>query len=236
MQLLVTRPEPDGSALAEKLTAMGYMPFLSPVMEMKIQGPKELDFEGVQGLLLTSINGLRAYTEISARRDLPVFAVGARSAGGARDAGFKAVFSAEGDVESLADLVIDKVASDAGTLMHIGGARLAGDLQGLLEKRGFSYRREILYEMRDASHLQKKAEKALTGEQLDGVLLFSPQTARIFKDIIERDGHKAHVKTMVAYCLSSNVKEALTGLDFKKLEVAKQPTEKHLLDLIKKAG
>ncbi|MCG8494338.1 MAG: uroporphyrinogen-III synthase [Sneathiellales bacterium] len=232
----MTRPEPDGSALSEKLNALGHMPFLSPVMEMKRLPLKEPDLEDMQALLLTSINALRIFCELTERRDLPLFAVGARSAEGAREVGFNRVYSADGDVDSLAELVMEKADPEAGSLLHIGGARLAGDLRGLLENAGFSYNREILYEMIAASQLQKKAEKALTSEELDGVLLFSPQTARIFKDIIERSGHKAHVKTMVAYCLSRNVKDALRGLDFKKIEVAKQPTEDHLLDLIEKAG
>ena len=146
MRVLVTRPGEDGTALAEILGARGIETVIEPLLTIKqIEGPA-LDLDTVQAILLTSANGVRAFARRTDQRDIPIFAVGDATATTARSSGFGQVHSAAGNVETLAELVKEMLKPEEGSLLHIAGSSVAGDLIGLIEAAGFKCAREILYE------------------------------------------------------------------------------------------
>ncbi|WP_415234905.1 uroporphyrinogen-III synthase [Sneathiella sp.] len=234
MKLLITRPREAGDQLEDKLKALGFEAVRSPLLTINFLKPKKLALDGVQALLVTSINGVKGFTLFSKNRDLPVYAVGERTATEAKKAGFPLVFSANGDVDGLASLIKEKVDPAKGPLLHVGGVRLAGDLKGMLTEVGFRYRREILYQADEIKTISPEAVSALEEGSLDGVLLFSPQTAIIFAKNIEQAGLTAHLKTVTAWCLSKNVADQLTTLPFKGCQIAVQPTETALIEAIER--
>ncbi|MEK9723834.1 MAG: uroporphyrinogen-III synthase, partial [Rhodospirillaceae bacterium] len=88
MHLLLTRPRSDSEALAATLAARGVATTVAPLLDIAIPDGPPLDLTGVQGLLMTSANGVRAFAAREARRDLLVFAVGEATGAEARAAGF----------------------------------------------------------------------------------------------------------------------------------------------------
>jgi len=229
VKLLVTRPDNVAADLGRRLEERGHDVLYAPLLSIVYREEIHLDFEGVQALIVTSANGVRALEKGTTRRNLPVYAVGNRSAVLAQEAGFDTVFSAGGDVEDLASLICSKVDPRGGILLHAGGARLAGDLKGMLEEAGFSYQREILYEAVDVQELPPATLRALEQEELDGILLFSPHTAGIFSKHIEQAGLNTHLRKVTAWCLSASVADKLTELPFASRHVADEPTEDSLL-------
>jgi len=133
MRVLITRPSEDAVPLAETLRAAGVESVTEPLLDIVYLDEARPDLTGVQGLLITSANGIRAFARISDNRDVKVFAVGDASARTARGLGFSSVESASGDVAALARLVSEQADPAAGALLHVAGTRLAGDLAGLLE-------------------------------------------------------------------------------------------------------
>src|SRR5579863_2146442 len=105
MRILVTRPWEDGREIAARLAERGHQALLAPLLEPRfLQGPllEEGELDGVQAVLATSANGIRALNRRSARRDIPIFAVGPQTADEARKSGFSNVRSADGDAKTLA--------------------------------------------------------------------------------------------------------------------------------------
>src|SRR4051812_10637191 len=102
MRILVTRPQEDGEETTALLAQMGHQALLAPLLFTHFLECPAPDLSGVQAMLATSANGVRAFTRLSPRRDLPLFAVGPQTALVARDAGFAHVEDADGDVEDLA--------------------------------------------------------------------------------------------------------------------------------------
>ena len=101
--------------------------------------------EGVQGLLFTSANGVRAFCEASARRDLTAWCVGPATLKAAQLAGFTTCEHGDGNSEDLADLVIAKARADAGKLIHVANAAAAGQLAQRLGGAGFGVEFAPLY-------------------------------------------------------------------------------------------
>jgi uroporphyrinogen-III synthase len=229
MKLLVTRPAADSAALAALLETRGHSVVIDPMLEVRpVEGtPPALD--GVTGLLFTSTNGVRAFAAVSGRRDLAVFAVGDRTAEAARQAGFAVVESADGDVEALARLVQAKRMPKDGALLHVSGTVRAGNLAETLGAAGYSVRHAALYEAVAATALGEASRASIADGSLDGVLLFSPRTAKQFVDLIEAAGLAGAAARLQAWCLSRAVADALAPLPLAALHVAETPTQASLL-------
>jgi uroporphyrinogen-III synthase len=228
MRLLVTRPGEDAAALIALLEVRGHQPVAAPVMAIRPIPGATVDLKGVQALLVTSRNGVRALTAATDARALPVLAVGAGSAAAARAAGFAAVASAEGDVAALARLVKQRLRPEAGLLLHACGSVQAGDLAGMLAAAGYGLRRAVLYEARPLARLSAEAEAFLRGKTRGGVLFYSPRTVQLFGALAE--GFPLTAQT--AYCLSEAVAETARRLGFGGIAVAARPEQEALLSLI----
>ncbi|MGB0670075.1 MAG: uroporphyrinogen-III synthase [Rhodospirillales bacterium] len=229
---MLTRPAADSTLLARHLADRGHRCLIDALLDIRNQPGPALNLDGVQGLLVTSANGIRAFALRNAVRDLPVKAVGAASAEAARLLGFNDVASAEGDVESLAGLVAGTCDPAAGRWLHPAGSKLAGDLGGRLERAGFGYEKATLYEAVTADALKPETRQALNDGNLDGVLLYSPRTARTFAELVVKAGLDAAARNLSAFCLSAAVAERLTPLGLSRCRIARRPDEAALFDLL----
>lgn len=236
--ILVTRPAEDAEPLVRSLAARGYHAILEPMLTMRwLDGP-EPDLVGVQAILFTSANGVRAYARRTTRRGHPVYAVGDATADAARSAGFAHVESAGGDVYALAALVGARCVPEAGLLLHVAGTVVAGDLAGTLGAAGFTVRRDALYEAVAAASLGADSVRALSEGGVGGALFFSPRTARSFVRLLAEAGLDDHLRTVEALCLSPAVAEAARTLDgsrvmpWKDVRAAARPEQEALLALL----
>lgn len=232
MRLLITRPEPDGGALADILAARGIETLRAPLLAIEQVADAALDLEGVTALLVTSANGVRAFAARCPDRSLRLYAVGDASARAAREAGFGEVESAAGDVDALARLVIGRAGPGDGVFLHVAGSRVAGDLGGLLAGAGLRYRRAPLYRARLVETLPAAAASALDAGTLDGALFHSPRTARHFAALVTGAGRQAACLRLTAFCLSQAVAQALAGLAWQRVSVAKRPDQDSLVQLL----
>jgi uroporphyrinogen-III synthase len=251
MRLLVTRPREDAARFVAALEAAGHTAVTAPLLEIEIR-QEPPDLHGVQALLFTSANGVRAFVANAAvadtavadtavadtaRRELPVFAVGERTAAEAGDAGFADVRAAAGDVEALAALVRAELRPQGGALLHVAGSSVAGDLAGALAQQGFEVRRAVLYDARPVASLPEAAVAALrtggpgadSGGGVGGVGFFSPRTARSFVRLVRAAGLSHTTEGLTAFCLSPTVAEAARALTWRDVRVAENPTQEALL-------
>ncbi len=229
LHVLVTRPRPDAADLTAELERRGHTVLQQPLLEIEIDAAAPLGLDGVQALVFTSANGVRAFVARSGRRDLPVFAVGDATAGEARAQGFVAVESAGGNVDDLAMLIRRKARPDAGTLFHAAGSAVAGDLSGLLASDGFTVRREQLYTARTVTVIEPPVRSALTDGTLDAVVLFSPRSATAFVNLVQTAGIAGACGELTAVCLSEAVAAALSPVQWRNVAVAARPNQESLL-------
>ncbi len=241
---LVTRPLEDAGPLVAALRRGGIACMVEPMLRMVPLPAPAIDLDGVQGLVVTSANGARAFAAACRRRDLPVYAVGEASAA-ARELGFSPVESAGGDVAALADLVARHAAAGAGALFHPAGRVSAGDLAGRLAALGFTLRRSRLYEARPVVAFGAPLRAALAalregGEaappapaaRLRWVLFFSPRTAATCVSLSETAGLAGACRRLMALCLSRNVAAAASAIEWRAVAVAARPEQEALLALL----
>ena len=245
MKILVTRPEPDAARLGERLRALGHDPVVEPLMSADYIDPAtgpsgtvtnvlEEAFKDVQAIAFTSANGVRALARCYTGRHLPVFAVGEATAAAARQEGFDPVHVAAGDVDHLAADITARLDPKAGSIAHLAGTAVAGDLQGDRAARGVQVDRHVLYTMTASASLSQDVIAQITEASLDAVLIFSPRTGRILADLIVKAGLQDASKAMTCYCLSANVAAAVAKLSFANCLVAATPDEDALMALLPK--
>jgi uroporphyrinogen-III synthase len=231
MRILITRPLEDGMEIAAQLAGRGHQALLAPLLEPRFPpGPmleeagRELD--DVQAVLATSANGIRALSRRTARRDLPVFAVGPQTADEANRWGFLNVRSADGDAKALAQATMGW-ATRQGILLHVCAQDAPGTVAEILGQNGFTVRRCALYSIEPAADLPAEAKAALQEGALDAVMFFSPRSARIFAAL----AHDLPIEGLAALCISAATAQALGAMRFARVAVAARPNQQAMLAL-----
>jgi uroporphyrinogen-III synthase len=232
MKVLITRSEIDAGPLADLLGALNIVSVLDPMIKVEMASGPPLNLTDVQALLMTSANGVRAYCARNSERKLPLFAVGDATAREAAANGFKSIYTACGNVSHLAQLVQAKLPKNGGALLHVAGTKIAGDLAGDLLSAGFKYRRGVLYNVVAAQFLRPETISALMKKELQGVLLYSPRTAKIFCQCAVADLDVNMLSSVTAYCLSTAVADQANALKWGAVVVASSPTQSELIHVV----
>ncbi len=213
----VTRARPGADATAARLRARGWEPWVAPLLEVRPSEDAPVGLDAAAALAFTSANGVDAFAGRSARRDLPVFAVGDATAEAASRQGFTQVRSAAGDLRALADLVARS--RPAGPVLWIRPREPAGDLAALLAPAGLGVRSAVLYET-----------VPLPAPTLDpapaAVLLHSPKAAQALAAAFPPLAGATRL-----LCLSEAVAAPLAGVH-PHVETAQRPDEASLLALL----
>jgi len=220
----VTRAQPGADATAARLRAMGLVPLVAPLLEVRALPGGPIDLTGVAALAFTSANGVAAFAARWEERRLPLFTVGRATAGAARAAGFAAVTSADGDVAGLA-MAIAARAPFAGEVLHLRPAEPAGDLIGALARLGVPARSLTIYETVACPPDEGTVAQI---QEFTAVLLHSPKASRVLADRLAC--HPA--PNLMALCFSEAVAAPLRAAGLAAIRVAAAPNETGLLSLL----
>lgn len=232
MRVLVTRPLADARETEARLNSLGHEAVVAPLLEVCFHPGPQIDLAGVQAILATSANGVRAIARRTERRDLPLFAVGPETARSATLAGFATVKSADGDATDLAKLVPTWASGSSGALLHASGAQGEGRLAHALASAGFQVRTEFLYDVAAISEFPPAIVAEIAADKIDAVMLFSPRSARVFAQCVADAGLRAHAARMRGVCISEATATALAPLSMRDIRIAQRPNQASLLDCL----
>ena len=225
MRLIIARPQIDAVPLAKTLEAMGHSAIIAPLLDIVARAGVLIPALPFQAICATSANGVRCLNA-PINYQIPVFAVGEQSAAAASEKGFQKVEAEGGDVEGLVQHVCAKLKVEDGPLLYLSGAETSGNLEVRLAERGFEVRRVITYDA-----IPCALDKAVLYIKLaEGVLLYSPRTAKLWRHEIERLDLGNVADQLVYYCLSTAVAQTLPH-NWHKF-VASKPSENSLLALL----
>ncbi len=224
---LVIRQREEAIPLAKALREKGVEPCLCPLFT-----PHFLPFsplENPQGLIITSKNALRALEGRREVRDMPLYVVGDQTAGLAKSMGFSTVFSASGTSQELASLILQKASRAQGTLWHLSGDVVRGNIVDTLQREGFDAKRRIIYRLKASDDLPSSLVEDLRNQRISHVLFFSPRTTTLFVDLLKKKGLEKTTVQMTALCLSQNVVKKALSLDWRKVWVSTTPTAQEMI-------
>ena len=236
MRVLLTRPIRESEHVARVVQSRRHEPLMSPVMEIHFLGGTPLALEGVQAIVLTSANGVRALARRTSARAVPAFAVGPQTAEAARAGGFASVEQADGDSDLLVETLRRSAHPQNGALLLVTARTRTGDVDKKLAAAGFTVRVAELYEAVEMPQLSAAAAKALAAGGIDAVMLFSPRSARLFVQQIQSARLEHNCSSMVALCISEATADALSSLQFAACWIAGRPDRDAMLQLLDDAA
>jgi uroporphyrinogen-III synthase len=222
----VTRSAPYNFLTGHHLRAAGHKPLIIPVLTIR-PWPHATVMHPPAALIFTSVHGVQQQQVDRRFVDLPVFTVGRRTAMAAREAGYRAISSADGDVSDLERLIVDRLPAGA-TLLHFSAAEPAGNLPAALERHGLSVRQIIVYESEDAeTETLGPALAALPW--IDGILVHSAKAGRRIAPFIADCGR--HWNGTI-HCISAAAAAPLREVTDRPVLVAATPDEQAMLALV----
>jgi uroporphyrinogen-III synthase len=242
MAILVTRPQPDNAATVAALRAKGLDVLPAPILRFEPIGFQDDPDARYGAVIVTSANALRAAEGQPAMiglKQLPLFAVGERTAEAAREAGFNNVISADGDATALRELMMASVRGKKlkkiDTLLYLAGADLARDLAGELGERGFDVVTQTTYRMVPIVSLPRDVCDAFAASGIEAVLHYSRRSARAFLDAARAGGVEISALAIPQCCLSEAIASIVRDAGATQVMVARTPDEKALFEVLGRA-
>jgi uroporphyrinogen-III synthase len=225
---LVTRPQPGAAETAARLTALGFLPIVSPVLTITtrtVQPPNRF-----AATVVASRNAIEACPP--SVHDRPVFAVGTATAAQAAKAGFSRVFNADGDATALAALVAETLSPAAGTLFLLAPQGQGGNLAASLRQRGFHVLRRVAYRVDSIASLPQSVALSLRQRQVSAAMFFSGETSRHFVRLLRIAELVESVRYVEAVSISERAAMALRALPWRRIRVAAKPNQDAMLALL----
>ena len=232
MRLIVTRPRSDGERTQAALFEAGHRAILAPLFEIHMLSGPALSLAGVSALIATSANAVQALAARSQSRNLPLFVVGPHSAAVAREEGFTTVFAGNGGADALLPQILNRLPPAHSVLFHAAPAQSAGTLEAELSRHGYKLRREVLYEARAVRTLPHAAAESLSAGTADGVLFYSPRSARVFARLVTEAGLAPRLRGLQAFCISAKAAQALAQMPFATRRIAPQSDQSGMMALL----
>ena len=226
MQLIITRPEVDALPLKAKLEGMGHTAHLTPLLKIVPRPAVYIPPLAYQLVCATSANALKSVHLGDDVKKIPLLTVGPQSLTVAKQEGFKNCQAHGGDVQGLVIHITANFDPKNGPVLYLSGAETSSNLRALLKASGFAVERVIIYDA--IVQTPPEIDEALA--KANGVLLYSPRSARIWCDLMVKSKLEKQAAAPTYYCLSDNVAKILPQPWQKR--VAKTPDEAAMLALL----
>lgn len=230
--MLVTRPEPDASDTAARLAALDIEAAILPLLSHQTLPTSLPDPSGFAAIALTSSNALRALDErqaIEPFQQIPVYAVGDRTAAAAKEMGFTTVRSAGGGLGGLVEQLAH--AGLKGPIFYPAGRDRAGDLAKSLAPFGVMVITTQVYAMNPATELPPQILGELEDGSIDAALFYSRRTAETFARLCEAPLSRLARLGLGVLCLSEAIAEPLVDAHFVRVGLADYPSEDAMMAL-----
>ncbi len=185
MPLLLTRIHEESYASASRLRRLGWSVYRAPLLRIRAVPCAHLldELRASCALAITSKSALRVFPQVLLEhadiRSLRVHAVGEESAALARRKGFIDVRTADSDVDSLYENIMQQDYKK-GMIVHLCGKHVSGNLVAKLQENGYNAVNITLYEAVAAQAFPVMVKKLIKRNRVYAYLIYSSRSADIF--------------------------------------------------------
>ena len=145
MHILLTRPLEDSQELISRFQNLCHKISHMPLVKIEKKNHENLNFSNYKGIIFTSSNSIKFLDVKLINKKINCFCVGNRTEKNARNNGFLNVYSAEGNVRNLKELILQNFNSYDGKLLYVSGEQISVNLDEELIAEGYSVKRIINY-------------------------------------------------------------------------------------------
>ncbi len=231
-RVLITRPDSDAKGIAEDVRQKGYEVFCEPFLKVIYHEVEIPDLSSYGGLIFTSVNGVRSFSQNTQDRTLPVFTVGDQTLKEVQLAGFQQAETASGNLDDLITL-LSKTEADK-PYLYCRGEHISGALKEAIT--GVRIEEMIIYHTEKQQKITSKAIDLMKAGAFSHVLFFSKRTGESFVNFVmnhqDKDALLEGLKSSKALCLGAPMLEYVSTLPWQEVRIAPHPDRNGMLDLL----
>ena len=233
MHIVITRPKEDSLLLTENLIKIGHTVTHLPVIEIKKLETEKINLLNYQALIFTSSNAIKFMNIEKFNSKIKCFCVGKATELTARQVGFINIFTSEGTVDSLIELIMRTLDSKSGKLLYLSSEFISKDLDKDLVKAGYSVDRVSNYTSIPVENIDKKTLDFFEKKPPDVIFIYSSKSAKNLFNLINKYSLLNVVTHSNLMCISEKVLSVLKQIKWKKVFVFSPGEEEFLLNKIK---
>ena len=229
MHVLFTRPIDDSKDLILKFKSLGHIVSSIPVISIKKKEYSKIDFSSFKGIIFTSSNAIKFLDTKLLDKNIKCFCVGNATELLAKEKGFQNIFSAEGNVNNLKEIILQNFKSSEGKLLYISGEIITFELDKFLISEGLKVERIINYSSDPIEKFNEILIDDLKNNVPDIVYIYSQNSAISFKNLIKNYNLQNHWMNTNLMCISEKTSSVLNDIKWKKIFLFNPGEEEYLL-------
>ena len=179
MHILLTRPIEDSKELIIKLNNLGHKVSHLPVINVVGEEYRDFSEEEFKGIIFTSSNAVKNLNLKNINKNIQCFCVGSATEKTARINGFQKVYSADGNVSNLKEIIIQNYNTKNEKLIYVSGEIITTNLDKDLISEGYNVDRIINYKVLPVENLDLKFLEQLKSSIPEIVFIYSQNLSLI---------------------------------------------------------
>ena len=229
MHILLTRPLEDSHELILRFNKLGHNISHLPLIKIEKKNHEKLNFSDYKGIIFTSSNSINFLDTKSIDKKINCFCVGSATEKKARSNGFLNVYSANGSVSNLKELILQNYNSSSGKLLYVSGEIISTNLDKELISEGYSIKRIINYVAKPIEKINETFIDKLKLKMPEIVFVYSQNSAINFLNIIKNYQLVDLWMDTNLMCLGEKTSSVLNEIKWKKIFLFNPGEEEFLL-------
>ena len=229
MHILLTRPLEDSNEMILRFQKLGNIVSHLPLISVEPKNFEKIIFDHFKGIIFTSANAIKFLDTKNINKKIDCFCVGSATEKRARNNGFQNVFSAEGNVNNLKELILQNFNSSDGKLLYISGEVISYNLDEQLIKSGYNVKRIINYTVKPIEKFDETFINKLKLNMPEIVFVYSQNSAVSFLNFIKNYQLVDYWMNTNLMCLSEKTSTVLNEIKWKKIFLFSPGEEEFLL-------
>jgi len=229
MHILLTRPLEDSQELILRFQKLGHEISHMPLIKIEKKNHEKLNFSDYKGIIFTSSNSIKFLDTKFIDKKINCFCVGSSTEKKARINGFLNVYSADGSVSNLKELILQYYNSSDGKLLYVSGEQISINLDQELISEGYSVERIINYVAKPIEKINEAFIGKLKQKMPEIVFVYSQNSAINFLNIIKNHLLVDLWMDTNLMCLGEKTSSILNEVKWKKIFLFNPGEEEFLL-------
>ncbi len=216
--ILILRDIDRANFLKNSLEKNNLNVLVEPLYEIQAIKFKNINFSEYQALMLTSVNTIKILSKkfkYKEYNNIKTYCVGKITEKYALEAGFNCVKTNTYSGITLAKNVIRNSSDNNKKILLIGANVIAYDPKKIFNKYNLELERINAYKKIPFSKLSYKCLDLFKNNKICNVVVYSPETAKIFLNL----SSNYEYKNIIITCLGKKTKEVLEKYNWKKIQV-----------------
>ena len=229
MHILLTRPLEDSQELISRFQKLGHKISHMPLVKIEKKNHENLNFSDYKGIIFTSSNSIKFLNTKLIDKKINCFCVGNSTEKKARSMGFLNVYSAEGNVRNLKELILQNYNSSDGKLLYVSGEQISSSLDQELILEGYFVKRIINYTVVPITEISEKFVENIKTSMPDMVFIYSENSAKNYLNLLKKYDLLDGWMDTNLMCLGEKASAVLNEIKWKKIFIFNPGEEEFLL-------